>query len=148
MTYVLMYIFTNQVPTHQPARRRRTSSLSRFTSSQRHTTIELTCIFGLHSASWSRGNMPLCGGLTNCLPELKFMLAILNILCRVLPCLLWYCVLARSQLLALLDVCVALGADWSRKQNIGTNTSRLTHHLLLNGRQINAEVQRTEKTEA
>ena len=41
--------------------------------------IELTCIFGLHSASWSRGNMPLCGGLTNCLPELKFMLAILNI---------------------------------------------------------------------
>ena len=45
----------------------------------RHTTIELTCIFGLHSASWSRGNMPLCGGLTNCLPELKFMLAILNI---------------------------------------------------------------------
>ena len=44
-----------------------------------HFAHELTFIFGLHSASWSSGKMPLCGGLTNCLPELKFMLAILSV---------------------------------------------------------------------
>jgi len=31
------------------------------------------CTIGLHSASWSKGKIPLCGGLTICLPLLKLM---------------------------------------------------------------------------
>ena len=42
---------------------------------ERHRKLtKHTFMKGLHSASWSSGKIPRCGGFTDCLAELKFML--------------------------------------------------------------------------